>query len=195
MSCVREYFGRRQIPTDITQVLMASYRQGTHKSYATYLQNGFRFAVTGCRITLLRRFMTRGTSSSPYSIFNTARSALSTIIMIEGYDFGTHPVATRFMKGVFETRLPSPKYTTCNIWDISIVLKHLTEFYPYASQSLKDLTFKVLMLLFLVSGQRGQTIGTFLIFSIWKWKNIYVFMIFDNTLEPAGLVSLTPASK
>ena len=99
--------------------------------------------------------MTRWTSWSPsatikglsYSTLNTARSALSIIIKIEGYYFGMHPVATRFMKGVFETRLSSPKYTTCNIWDVSIVLKHLNEFYPYATSSLKDLTFKVLMLL------------------------------------------------
>lgn len=91
-----------------------------------------------------------------YSTLNTARSALSTIIKIEGGNFGVNPIVTRFMKGVFETRLPSPKYKS--IWDVSIVLKHLTESYPNVTLPLKDLTYKVLMLLLLVSSQRGQSI-------------------------------------
>ena len=61
-----------------------------------------------------------------------------------------------YQQGVFETRLPTPKYNS--IWDVSTVLKHLTKCYPNGTLSLKDLTFKVLMLLLLVSGQRGQSI-------------------------------------
>ena len=91
-----------------------------------------------------------------YSSLNTARSALSTIVKIEGGDFGTNPVVTRFMKGVFETRLPTPKDNS--IWDVSTVLKHLTKYSPNGTLSLKDLTFKVLMLLLLVLGQQGQSI-------------------------------------
>jgi len=60
------------------------------------------------------------------------------------------------MKGVFETRLPTPKYNS--IWDISTVFKHLTKYYPNGMLLLKDLTLKVLVLLLLVSGQRGQSI-------------------------------------
>lgn len=91
-----------------------------------------------------------------YSTLNTARSAISTIVKIEGGDFGTNLVVTRFMKGVFETRLPTPKYNST--WDVSTVLKHLTKYYPNGTLSLKDLTFKVLMLLLSVLGQRGQSI-------------------------------------
>ena len=60
------------------------------------------------------------------------------------------------MKGVFESRPPTPKYNS--IWDVSTVFKHQTNYYPNGTLSLKDLTFKVLMLLLLVSGQRGQSI-------------------------------------
>lgn len=52
-----------------------------------------------------------------YSTLNTARSAISTIVKIEGGDVGTNPVVTRFMK-----------YNS--IWDVSTVLKHLTKYYP-----------------------------------------------------------------
>ena len=43
MSCVREYFCRMQIPADVTQVLMAPWRKGKQKQYATYL--GWHFIV------------------------------------------------------------------------------------------------------------------------------------------------------
>ena len=40
-----------------------------------------------------------------YSALNTARNALSTTLMVSDSEaFGTHPLVSRFMKGVFETR-------------------------------------------------------------------------------------------
>ena len=50
------------------------------------------------------------------------------------------------MKGVFESRRPKPKYD--KIWDVSVVLKHLSSLYPNEKLSLKDLTHKLLMLIF-----------------------------------------------
>ena len=92
-----------------------------------------------------------------YSTLNTARSALSTIVTIDGGEsFGSNHIVTRFMKGVFESRRPKPKYD--KIWDVSVVLKHLSSLYPNEKLSLKDLTHKVLMLILLVSSQRGQSI-------------------------------------
>lgn len=143
-----------------------------------------------CSVVKLRVELRAHNLQEGCQLFNLDHSPLSIIIEIEGYDFSTHAVATRFMKGVFETRLPSPKYTTCNICDVSIV-HTLLRFVLMLSHHV----IKVLMLLLLVSGQRGQTIGTSLIFSIRKWKKIYVLMIFGNTLEAAGLVCLIPASK
>ena len=60
------------------------------------------------------------------------------------------------MKGVCESRRPKPKYD--KIWDVSVVLKHLSSLYPNEKLSLKDLTHKALMLILLVSSQRGQSI-------------------------------------
>ena len=60
------------------------------------------------------------------------------------------------MKGVFESRRLKPKYN--KIWDVSAVLKHLSSLYPNEKLSSKDLTHKVLMLILLVSSQRGQSI-------------------------------------
>lgn len=141
MSCVREYFRRMQIPADVTKVLMASWRKGTQKQYATYLQKCVAFCserqvdyLAPSLNDALNFLFTLYNKGLSYSTLNTARLAISTIVKIEGSDFGTNPVVTRFMKGVFETRLPTPKYNS--IWDVSTVLKHLTKCYPNGTLSL-----------------------------------------------------------
>ena len=114
MSCVREYFRRMQIPADVTKVLMASWRKGTQKQYATYLQKWVAFCserqvdyLAPSLNDALNFLFTLYSKGLSYSTLNTARSAISTIVKIEGSDFGTNPVVTRFMKGVFEARLPT----------------------------------------------------------------------------------------
>ena len=95
-----------------------------------------------------------------YSTINTASSALSSILNIEGpTPFGSHPLVMRFSKGVYETRKPQPKYTT--IWDVATVLKHLKTLWPLQHHSLKFLTSKLLILILPTTGQRGQSIHLF----------------------------------
>ena len=92
-----------------------------------------------------------------YSALNTARSALSSLIMLPcQVSLGNHPLISRFMRGVFQQRPSLPRYT--EIWDVNIVLSYLRKLSPAESLSLKTLTYKVTMLLTLLSGQRVQTI-------------------------------------
>lgn len=92
-----------------------------------------------------------------YSAINTARSALSTIILFpDGGSFGNHPLVTRFMKGVFESRPSLPRYK--DIWDVSVVLDYLKTLSPVDELSLRDITHKTVMLITLLSGQRCQTV-------------------------------------
>lgn len=164
MSCVRGSFSHYKLSEEVTEVIMSSWRRGTKTQYATYITKWLAFCSErkiDCyspplseALQFLMRLFNQGLS---YSTLNTARSALSTIIIMEGGEcFGTNQIVARFMKGVFESRKPKPKYTT--IWDVSVVLKHLSTLYPNDTLSLKDLTHKVLMLILLVSSQRGQSV-------------------------------------
>ena len=164
MSCVRGAFSRYKLSEEVTDVLMAPWRSGTQKQYRTYLNKWMPFCderkiayyspLLNEALQFLVRLFNQGLS---YSALNTARSALSAIIITEGGEsFGTNRVVTRFMKGVFESRRPNPKYT--KIWDVGLVLKHLSTLFPYDKLALKDLTYKVLMLILLVSSQRRQTV-------------------------------------
>jgi len=72
------------------------------------------------------------------------------------HPFGSHQLVTRFLKGIYETRKPQPKYKT--IWDVATVIKYLKSLWPLEQLSLKDLTIKLLILLLLATGQRVQSI-------------------------------------
>ena len=148
-------------------MLMASWREGTSKQYQTYLGRWQQY----CRdknIDVFQPGITNGIeflvslykSGLGYSAVNTARSVLSSILVLtDGVKFGEHPLVVRCMKGIFELKPALPKYT--EIWDVNVVLGYLKTVDTLSSLSLKDLTLNLTMLLCLTTGQRGQTIHKF----------------------------------
>ena len=186
MSCVRGAFSRYNFSEEVTDVLLASWRSGTQKQYQTYLNKWMAFCgerkiayyspPLNEALQFLVRLFNQGLS---YSALNIARSALSAIIITEGGEsFGTNCVVTRFMKGVFESQRPKPKYM--KIWDVAVVLKHLSTLYPYNKLALKDLTYKVLMLILLVSSQRGQTVRSLDLKHLCVEEDKYIFDIDEH---------------
>ncbi len=104
-----------------------------------------------------------------YSGLNTARSALSAIIMLPGNTpVGQHPLVCRFLRGVFQERPALPRYNTT--WDVSLVLAYLQKLYPLEEITLKQLSQKLVMLIALLSGQRTQTLAVIDIDCI-RWKD------------------------
>ncbi len=92
-----------------------------------------------------------------YSAINTARSALSSFLIIPGgHTVGSHPLISRFLKGIFQIHPTLPRYA--EVWDVSIVLKYLKELSPTHQLGLRDLTLKLVMLMALTTGQRVQTL-------------------------------------
>ena len=118
-----------------------------------------------------------------YSTINTARSALSNYLMgttLSGtnYTVSSHPLVIRYMKGVFNSRKPVPKYS--ETWDVNVVLHHLSLMYPLEKLSLKELTFKLVGLLALTSGQRCQVLVSMDIKSMKKADDYYLFDINEH---------------
>ena len=96
-------------------------------------------------------------SGEGYSAINSARSALSTMIVDKNsLPVGKVPAVRRFMKGVFRLRPSLPRYSC--IWDVNIVLEYLKVFYPNEELPLSHLTLKLTMLLALTTAQRTQTL-------------------------------------
>ena len=133
------------------------------KQYQTYLRKWQEFCEehkvdkfkpeTGNAIEFLVSLYDTGLG---YSAINMARSALSTVVTVDNVKFGEHPLVGRYMRGVFQLRPALPKYS--DIWDVNVVLTYLKTFKDAALLPIKDLTMKLNILLFLTTGQRGQTI-------------------------------------
>lgn len=92
-------------------------------------------------------------SGASYGTLNTTRSALSLII---GPKLGSDDRIKRFMKGVFRSKPPNPKYNVT--WDPGVVLNHLAG-YPMESVTLEKLTKKLVTILALTTGHRVQTLS------------------------------------
>ena len=81
---------------------------------------------------------------------------MSLIVALPGnVSFGSHPLTTRLLKGVFELKPSLPRYQ--DTWDVSVVLK-LLENWNLDEITLKDLTLKLTMLLAITTSQRIQTL-------------------------------------
>ena len=148
-------------------VLVASWREGNSKQYQIYLGRWQQYC-TGGSINVFQLGVTNGVeflvslykSGLGYSAINTARSALSSFLVLEdGVKFGEHPFVVRCMKGIFELKQSLPKYF--EIWDVNVVLGYLKTVDTLSSLTLKKLTVNLTMLLCLTTGQGGQTIHKF----------------------------------
>lgn len=93
-----------------------------------------------------------------YSAMNTARSALSSFVILPGgHTLGSHTFIARFMKGVFNLKTPKPHYDV--VWDVKLVLDYLRQLLHTPNVlGLRDLTKATCMLIALVSAQRQQTL-------------------------------------
>ena len=124
-----------------------------------------------------------------YSAINTARSALSSFLTLEGRPLGQHPLVIRFLKSVFQQRPALPRNNTT--WEVNVVLNYLRTLSPVKRLPLADLTKKLVVLLLLVSGQRGQTIHSLDVQNMSITKSKVVFRIPDllKTSRPGSHLS------
>ena len=133
------------------------------KEYRKYLQRWLIFCVSReinpiCAnvengIEFLFNEYQKGLS---YSSINTIRSALPTVIVLPEGSSGSHPLVSRFLKGVFRSRLSFTRYKLT--WNVSDVLSYLQTKGPTENLKLPDFFLKTVMLVTLLSGQRCQTV-------------------------------------
>lgn len=92
-----------------------------------------------------------------YGAINAARCALSLILpRYEGGTFGEHFLIKWFCRSCYVQRPPQPRYS--EIWSVDRVLIWLESLGSNTKMSRKLLSLKLILLLLLVSSQRGQTI-------------------------------------
>ena len=166
MSCVRERLRIRGISQEASDIIIQSWRGSTQKCYNSAFRKWRRFCCTWksdplCSdlSTVLNFLAEEFNAGAAYSTLNSIRSSLSSFLLpCDGHPVGSHPLVTRFMRGViFNSRPPQPRYTTT--WDVTDVLNYLRTLIPNDKISLEQLSHKLVMLIALVSSQRAQTIA------------------------------------
>ena len=162
---------------------MNGWRDSTKKQYAIYINKWLnwcekeKWEPTEPNITCCIKFlMSLYKLGYGYSALNSARSALSCIF--DDPPIGEHKIICRFMRGVFNERPTKARYN--EIWDVSVVLKMFRKWAPARGLSLQLLSFKLVTLLAIVSGQRCQTIHNFNIRDCVLKRTKVVFTIREN---------------
>ena len=93
-----------------------------------------------------------------FGTVNAARCALSVLLknLDNGRTMGTHYWVCRAIRTTYRRNPPTPKYTT--FWDVRVVFNMFLRWGPNEALSAQFLGFKLVTLILLVSGQRGQVI-------------------------------------
>ena len=179
---IRRYFEARGFSESACNLLMASSRPGTQQQYQVYIQKWSNLCaqrkINHNQLTVeeaLEFFTRLYTQGLSYSAINTAQGALSSyIILQDGTSLGQHRLVSCLLKGMFQTKPPLPRYSES--WDVSVVLHYLQGLSPVGTLNLKELTIKLVTLIFLVSGQRGQTIHLLNISNMRVSADSYMFL-------------------
>ena len=162
---IREILQSTGFSEDIIDVIIASWRPGTRRQYAVYLRKWAVFCaqqqkdpLSPSLQTVLEFLHTLYNSGLSYSSLSVARSALASISFAQGntVSIGGHPLICQYLKGIFNTS-PSLKQSL-STWNPNTVLQYLRTWSPANHISLKQLSYKLMMLMLLTTGQRGQTL-------------------------------------
>ena len=157
---LRQGYRDKELSEEATSLLLRSRRLKTNKSYHSLFHkwhnwcdrrhtDPFSGPVSEVVNFLAHLFM----EGYSYNSLNSYRSAISSAHdQVEGYTVGQHPLVTRLLKGAFNDRPPLPKYTST--WEVQVVLDYLQLLGENESLSLKQLTWKTVMLLALTRPSR-----------------------------------------
>lgn len=164
LSLLRQSLQQKGVSSRTQEILMCSWRSRTKKQYRTYISKWIAFCnkrninhIQPNLSEVLDYLTFLYDSGLQFSAINTARSALSSFVTLDGeISLGKHPLITRFSRAVFQTRPALPRYQ--HTWNVNKVISYLEQLFPLDTISLKQLTLKMVMLIALVTGQRCQSI-------------------------------------
>jgi len=115
------------------------------KTNSNYASSGLVGVNRGVEIPLVNFLAYLYCEGYQYQSLNIYRSAISsTHEHAEGTRVGNHPMVTRLLQGVFNSRPPQPRYAS--FWDVGVVIQHIKDLGDNKDLSLKQLTMKTGML-------------------------------------------------
>ncbi|CAH2013163.1 unnamed protein product [Acanthoscelides obtectus] len=158
---IRRAFKLKEYPESGIDTLLASLANNTLRQYTNCYKKWWDYSIKIQSSPydyelkkLIEFFNGQMRPGSSYSTINYCRSALSLVLNINRKD---QPIIKRYLKGVYKMNTPRAKYTsTC---DPLIVLEFLAKWYPLEGLNIQKLTYKLVMLVSLLTAHRIQTIS------------------------------------
>ncbi|XP_071127737.1 uncharacterized protein [Mytilus edulis] len=150
------------VSAEAADIIINSWRDSTKKQYGTYIKKWLLFCdkektdrFDPSVNSVLKFLLELHLNGLGYSAVNTAKSAVSSFVyLITNVQIGKHFHVKQFMKGIFNKKPVLPRYN-CT-WNVEMVLSLLKTWNK--DITLKNITFKLAMLLALTTGQRMQSI-------------------------------------
>ena len=165
MAHLRNKFRSQNLSEEATALLLKSWRTKTNKSYDSLFGKWHSWCVERSfnpfsgPVTNVANFLAQLCAEGyQYSSINSYRSAISSVHeKVDGYNVGQHPLISRLLKGIFHDRPPLPRYTST--WNVQTVLNYLEGLGENQSLPLKDLSWKLAMLLALTRPSRSADLS------------------------------------
>jgi hypothetical protein len=105
---------------------------------------------------------------------------------------GNHSLVKRFLRGVFNIKPSLPRYV--NTWDVNIVLNFLKNMNSFDVISLRELSYKLVTLIALCTGQRCQTLSVLKLSDMNIINGIVYFRVSELLKQSRPGVRLKPYS-
>ena len=158
---LRDRFRDKSLSEQSSALLLASWRTKTSRSYDSLFQKWVSWCserstdpISGPVSDVVNFLGDLYAQGYQYRSLNSYRSAISSVHdQVDGCPVGQHPLVSRVLKGVFNSRPPLPRYV--GTWDVQVVLTFIEGLGPSRDLSLRDLSLKLAMLLALTRPSRS----------------------------------------
>lgn len=160
MACIWQRYNAGGLSDGVIKMLNKSWRGSTETAYSSAWRQWDHWcsergisSLSAPLSAILGFLLVLFNKGRQYRTINTVRSAISmTHDDVDGTRVGQHPLVSRFLKGIFNSRPPAPKY--CSTWNVDIVLSYIKKLPENKELSFQLLSHKLAMLMALANADR-----------------------------------------
>ena len=184
LALIRSRYEAAGFSKEVVDILSASRGAANQKRYAGPWKTWVRWCSQwgACPISapaaevlaFLASLVTQG--NLEYRTIALYKLAISqTYDPVGSTELGSLPVVSQFMKGVFKSKPPKPKY--CCTWNVQTALPYLESLEPLEDLTLKQLFYKTVLLLALTLAARAHELSSLDLTSSLRKEGLWEFSL------------------
>ncbi|KZS19753.1 Uncharacterized protein APZ42_013720, partial [Daphnia magna] len=183
LEIIRHRLGRRGIPSQVVELIVAGNRSTTHVAFESAWRNWTDWCLaknadplSNALIPVLEFLTHLHVVGKSYNTVNLHRSMLSmTLDPLEHAKISLHPLVIKLLKGCYNQNPPSPRYS--NLWDPEVVLNFVKGMDANDALGLPSLSRKLATLLALATLMRTSELAAIVLNSIRVESGVAIFCL------------------